>query len=390
MLRTTTTLLTVQNHLEYKLKSECPSYHTTYIAKMKSYRGCCSIAFCILAIFSIASHPLLAQDSWETVLRSMEFERSKLVSGRVHAVGLESADNEEVQPVEMRWLIDHGAETVFFLRTQRDSDSSLAKSRTHAVWSFPDRRIFFSDYDGRPLVNIENPDALRSHGQLGSNGFMDLRAIGLVNHYDFYASVTLEQTIQDWKSPKEVHELSPGVLAFKYTVAGGRVRITIHVNTTRGYTIEYLLAENGSTENGLFKKTSETVTSVDREFLEAQEIDMETTYPDNGQELSIKWQLEDGVWVPVNFNVHITELPKRSRSRDKPSPTITARQYELALALTWSDINREVDDEDFALSNFGLPAQTKTFDRRGDTTRYLGEIGGTQKATAKESRIPSE
>lgn len=306
-------------------------------------------------------------------MKGMQFERSKLMSGRVDATGLETNMQGETVTVQMDWLFDYSQGALAFTRTLGEP-GDLEQSHKHAIWSFSDRRIFYSDYDSHPRANVEPVSDIRSKGQLGSNGFLDLRAIGLVSHHQFYNCIEFSHAIEKLKADKETRLMDSGLVKVTFPTGGGHFRDSMFINTERGFTIERLITENGVTENGTFRLLSEVATPAQVAAMEARGVDMAKTYPDIAQEYSIQWSKISDVWVPVYIDCRVTEPAKKNKSKETSSPPVVASRYQLTLNLDWADVNVPLSEDSFALTQFRLPETTEIFDMRGETSIYLGKV----------------
>lgn len=317
-----------------------------------------------IALFCCSSTGLAVakdQESWDKVLRAIEIERSKLISASVVATGLESNSEENVVPVEMKWLFDFSKDLIAFSRTQQSSGDSEGSPRRQDVWSFPDRRVFCTSHNNSPRAVVCSASTARPRSQTGSAGFPDLRAFGLVNQYEFYRCMTLESVVERLKSDHNVRRLSNGLLELQFLSLRSRRKVVILINPDRGFTVERVLVTNGILRNGVFTPNSMAVTPETLKPMQDARVDPKEVFPDVAEDFVIKWDRRNDVWLPVHIECQATGLPQKNRSKDPKAPGYMAKKYQLKVDLHWTDVNVPVVAERFDLTEFDLPPETMVF-----------------------------
>lgn len=101
-----------------------------------------------------------AVEAWVEIAQRIESQRAGIVSGKATASGVETDLDGNVLPVKMAWLFDDSQSAFAFIRTCPAIESH-DKESTFGVWSFADRRLFYTNHDGIPTVAVEQPNEKR-------------------------------------------------------------------------------------------------------------------------------------------------------------------------------------------------------------------------------------
>lgn len=156
----------------------------------------------------------VAVEAWAEIVQRIESQRVGIVNGKATASGVETDLDGDVLPVKMAWLFDDSQSAFAFIRTCPAIESH-DKESTFGVWSFADRRLFYTNHDGIPTVAVELPNEKRSKGKPGSRGFLDPRLFGLIPQFDFYDCLSPKLFLKELTNEFDDVSTGDGLLRFQ-------------------------------------------------------------------------------------------------------------------------------------------------------------------------------